>query len=47
VILEILKNVHEQNDEVQKAIFTPTYVKTSFIFPNLIKLKFMLKVLGK
>jgi hypothetical protein len=35
------------NDEVQKVILTPNYVKISFIFPNLIRLKFMLKVLRK
>jgi len=47
LIAETWKNVHEWNDEVQKAILTPNYVKVSFIFPNLIRLKFMLKVLGK
>jgi hypothetical protein len=41
VIPETWNHVHEQSDEVQKAILTPSYVKTSTIFPNLIKLKFM------
>ncbi len=46
VIPETWESVYEWSDEVQKEILTLTYVKTSFIFPNLIRLKFMLKVLG-
>jgi hypothetical protein len=46
-ITEIWKSVHEQSDEVHKAILNPTYVKTSSMFANLITFKFMLKVLGK
>jgi hypothetical protein len=30
---------------MQKAILTPIYVKTSSIFPNLVMLKYVLKVL--
>jgi hypothetical protein len=41
------KSVHEQSDEVHKAILNPTYAKTSSMFPNLITFKFMLNLSRK